>query len=262
MTSKTFSVVGGGAVGKAVEAYYKNVKVYDKYHARDPIEEAAAADYIFVAVPTPYNNGPDLTEMNDAIANIVARLKAPEKQVIIIKSTILPGTTDDYQTKYPDANFIFNPEFLTESTKEEDFAKPDKQLVGYTEKARHLAEGTMAVLPPAPYMKILPAKVCEMAKYAINAFYAFKVIFSNSIFDLCEKLKIDYDTVREGHVADSRIVDSHFDVFHGGYRGYGGKCLPKDVETLAWLAEQKDIDLGFIKKIIEINKSLRGEKMP
>ena len=126
------------AVGKAVEAYYKNVKVYDKYHPRDSIEEAAAADYIFVAVPTPYDNGPDLTEMNDAIANIAVRLKTPEKQVIIIKSTVLPGTTDDYQAKYPDANFIFNPEFLTESAKEEDFAKPDKQLVGYTEKTKNL----------------------------------------------------------------------------------------------------------------------------
>lgn len=259
MTSNTFSVVGGGAVGKAVEAYYKNVKVYDKYHPRDSIEEAAAADYIFVAVPTPYDNGPDLTEMNDAIANIAVRLKTPEKQVIIIKSTVLPGTTDDYQAKYPDANFIFNPEFLTESAKEEDFAKPDKQLVGYTEKTKNFAADIMNVLPPAPYQKALPAKSAEMAKYAINAFYAFKVIFGNSIYDLCEKLEIDYDAVGSGHVADSRIVDSHFDVHHGGYRGYGGKCLLKDVDTLFWLARQKNVDLGFIEKIIEINKNLRGE---
>ena len=65
MTNNKFSVIGGGAVGTAVESYYKDVKIYDKYHPHDSIAEVAAADYIFVAVPTPYNQGPDLTEMDD-----------------------------------------------------------------------------------------------------------------------------------------------------------------------------------------------------
>lgn len=257
MTNKfTVSVVGGGAVGKAVAAYYRDIKIYDKYHPCDPIAEAAAADYIFIAVPTPFTEQPDLTEMDDAVAQVAKHLVNPEKQIVIIKSTVVPGTTDAYQQKYPHVNFIFNPEFLTEKVAIEDFAKPDKQLVGVTGKTRHLGEPVMSILPPAPYRKILPAEVCEMTKYAINSYYAFKVIFGNTIYDLCEKLDLDYDLVREGLVADHRIVDSHFDVLHGGYRGYGGKCLPKDVKTLAWLADKAGADLGFIKAIIERNEKL------
>ncbi len=263
MTSRAkISIIGGGAVGKAVAGYYNpDVKIYDKYHALNSIEEAVvAADYIFVAVPTPFKNGQDLTEMDDAVARVVAHLGNPGKQVIIIKSTVLPGVTEGYQEKYPQANFVFNPEFLTEKTAVSDFANPDKQLVGYTSKTKDLAAEVMAILPDAPYKKMLPAEVCEMVKYAINAYYAYKVIFGNQIYDLCQKFGIDYDLVRQGLVADSRIADSHFDVFYGGYRGYAGKCLPKDVETLAWLARKKAVDVGFIETIIAINNKLRAQK--
>src|SRR3989344_4265648 len=163
MTSKaTFSIIGGGAVGKAIKNYYREVKVFDKYVPADPIQEAAAADYIFVAVPTPFNNGQDLTEMDDAIANVVNHLLNPDHQIIIIKSTVLPGTTENYQKKYPDARFVFNPEFLTEKTAAEDYAKPDKQIVGYTSTTAGIGEEALKILPDAPYKKLMPAVDAEM----------------------------------------------------------------------------------------------------
>lgn len=277
MTNKiSVGIVGGGAVGRAIAAFYQDVKIYDKYKKIDSLEAVSACHFIFVAVPTPFTpppsppfqggeirgGGQDLTEMDDAIASTVSHLINPEKQVVIIKSTVLPGVTDGYQAKYPEVNFIFNPEFLTERTAVGDFAKPDKQLVGYTAKTKSLAEQVMAILPSAPYQKILPAKVCEMAKYAINANYAFKVIFANSIYDICEKLEIDYDLVREGLAADSRIRkdDSHFDAMHGGYRGYDGKCLPKDLKSLVVKGRQHNVDLRFLEQVIKINNRLRGLK--
>ena len=72
-----------------------------------------------------------------------------------------------------------------------------------------------------------------------------------------EKLGVDYDQVREGLVNDKRIIDSHFDVTHGGYRGYGGKCLPKDVQTLAWFARQSQAPARLIETIIELNDKLK-----
>ncbi|TSA45459.1 UDP-glucose/GDP-mannose dehydrogenase family protein [bacterium] len=254
------SIVGGGVVGRAVSAFYSGVKIYDKYRPVDSLSEVVKADYIFVAVPTPYKDGPDLTEMDDAIENLVKNLPKDSKAVVIIKSTVAPGTTDAYQKKYPDLNLVFSPEFLTERTAVEDFAKPDKQLVGYSDKTKDSAAQVLAILPPAPYQKILPAKECEIVKYAINSFYAFKVIFGNQIFDLCQKLNLDYDHVRRGLATDQRIVDSHFDVLHGGYRGFGGKCLPKDVATLAWCARKNGTPLKFIEKIIELNNNLREVK--
>lgn len=255
-------MAGGGAVGKAVAAFYGTVKIYDKYHPVDDLTEVADCDIIFVAVPTPFDDQtgkPDLAEMDDALKTLNANLKRAGEQVVIIKSTVVPGTTYDYQEKYPNMNLIFNPEFLTEKTAIEDFAKPDKQIVGHTGKTQEFAEKIMALLPRAPYEKIMHARAAEMAKYSINAYYAFKVIFANTLYDLCQKTGADYDMVRDGLVHDKRIVDSHFDVLHGGYRGYGGKCLPKDVKTLAWFGAQNGHGAKFIEAIIALNAILEKD---
>lgn len=261
-SKKTIGIVGGGAVGRAISEFYlhdSQVKIYDKYQTVDDVAEVGKCQLIFIAVPTPYKNGCDLTEMDDAVATITSHLVDPGQQIIIIKSTVPPGTTDQYQAKYPEVNFIFSPEFLTEKTAIYDFAHPDKQLVGVTDKTKDIAEDIFTNLPDAPYKKVVPAKVAEMSKYAINNYYAFKVIFGNSLYDFCEKLGLDYSIVHEGLVADARIVDSHFDVLHGGYRGYGGKCLPKDVQALAKIGKDKNLDLGFIEAIININDRLERQ---
>ncbi len=252
-------MIGGGAVGKAVAAHYSQVKIYDKYKPVDPIEEVMRAKFIFVAVPTPYHDGPDLKEMDDAMAILSKTISDPQNHTVIIKSTVVPGTTDRYQEMYPDLNLIFSPEFLTEKTAVEDFAHPDKQLVGFTGKTQGLADEVLQMLPRVPYEKILPAKAAEMVKYTINSYYAFKVIFANTIYDYAQKIGANYDQVKEGLTHDPRIVDSHFDVLHGGYRGYGGKCLPKDVKTFAWYAQQKGSPAKFIETIISLNEKLRSQ---
>ena len=256
MTSKTFGVVGGGAVGTAVAKFYGGVTIYDKYNDSDSIEEVCKSDYIFVSVPTPFDDGFDSSEMDDAMENVANHLSNPESQVVIIKSTVIPGTTSGYQEKYPDINLVFSPEFLTESTAVEDFAKPDKQLVGFTKKTKDVAEEVLNILPDAPYKKTLPASECEMVKYTVNSYYAFKVIFANQIYDFCTELGIDYDLVREGLEADQRIVTGNFDVMHGGSRGYKGKCLPKDVKTLIWFAQKNNVDVPFLETIDQINERL------
>lgn len=264
MTDKPrVGIIGGGAVGKAIAAYYPGARIYDKYHPARPIEEVAEADFIFVAVPTPFDDAkgePDLAEMDDALASLAKNLKRPSEQVIIIKSTVVPGTTYAYQEKFPALNLIFSPEFLTEKTAVYDFAHPDKQLVGITGKSGEFAEKTLKILPRAPYEKIMHARAAEMAKYAVNTCYAFKVIFGNSLYDLCRKVGADYDVVRDGLTHDKRIIDSHFDVFHGGFRGYGGKCLPKDVKTLAYLARKVGKPAKLIETIIALNEKLLKNK--
>ena len=195
--------------------------------------------------------------MDDALATLAKHLTRPTEQIVVIKSTVAPGTTYAYQEKFPALNLIFNPEFLTEKTAAQDFAHPDKQLVGFTAKTGEYAQQVMKILPRAPYEKIIHARAAEMAKYAINCYYAFKVIFANTIYDLCQKLGVDYDQVREGLVNDKRIIDSHFDVTHGGYRGYAGKCLPKDVKTLVWFARQSQAPARLIETVIELNDKLK-----
>src|SRR3989344_7855193 len=181
----SIGIVGGGVVGGAVKNFFPSARVYDKYKDLDSIEEVCKSKFIFICVPTPYNDGLDLSIVDEAVANVTAHLLDPENQLIIIKSTALPGTTQKYQDQYPAANFAFNPEFLRDKTANEDFIKNDRKIVGYTSKTKGspLVQQLLDMLPAAPYARIIPSQDAELIKYAGNTFLALQVIFANQIHD-------------------------------------------------------------------------------
>ncbi len=254
----TIGIFGGGVVGKACAAFFKGAAIYDKFNPMDPLEEVLERDVIFVCVPTPFNGGFDRSILEEVFAEIG---KDGKERIAVIKSTSIPGTTDYFQKQYPHLKVLFNPEFLSEKTAVEDFANPDKQLVGFTEASRGVAQEILDMLPDAPYKKIMPASAAELVKYAVNTYYATKVVFGNMLYDLARAAGVDYNEVKEAFVADQRIADSHFDVLHGGYRGYGGKCLPKDLLALVAFAKKQGVDVGLLEKVDEMNgklMSLRG----
>lgn len=262
MIKKTkVGIIGLGYVGGAVRNWFGKRKkdvdlfLYDKYKKIGSIAEVNKADIIFVAVPTPFREkgGYDDSAVKDALKNI------RNGKVVVIKSTVVPGSTENFQKRYPKKTLLFNPEFLTAKNSQIDFIKPKIQLVGYSNpKGKNLAPKILKLLPKAPYPRIVRAKEAEMTKYFINTFLATRVIFANQIYDLCRKLKgLDYEVVRECVIQDERIGQSHFNVFADGYRGYGGLCLPKDTKTLIQLARKLNVNLGLLKKVEEINKRLR-----
>jgi UDPglucose 6-dehydrogenase len=95
-----------------------------------------------------------------------------------------------------------------------------------------------------------------MTKYFGNVFLVNKVIFANQIYDLCQKIGINYEAVKECAGADFRINPSHLDIFTDGYRGYGGACFPKDIKALIQFAEKKGVNTRLLKLLEEINKDL------
>ena len=102
-----------------------------------------------------------------------------------------------------------------------------------------------------------------MAKYVANSFLAIKVSYANEIFELCERLGVGYERVRDIVAADGRIGPSHTDVFDGGYRGYGGKCLPKDSKSLLDLARTAGMELHVLAAADAVNARLtEAERMP
>jgi UDPglucose 6-dehydrogenase len=190
--------------------------------------------------------------------------KIKDGKIVVIKSTIMPRSTEKFQKSYPGKIILFNPEFLTTKTALKDFLKPERQIIGYvTPKGRIAAKKVLAMLPRAPYIKIMKSTEAEMVKYFGNAFLANRVIFANQIFDICKAAGIDYDIVKEGASMDSRIGPSHFnvfaDVFKEGPRGYGGPCLPKDVKALIQFGKSVHADLGLLESLEKINKKLRGK---
>jgi len=140
---------------------------------------------------------------------------------------------------------------------------PDRQIVGYTEKSLNVAKDIIMLLPLAPFERIVPAKVAETVKYFNNTWFATKVIFANQVYDVCEKMNTDYNQVSECASADKRVGPSHLRVMHKGYRGYGGKCLPKDTRAFIQLGERLGVNLKLLKQVEEINNELvakQGEK--
>jgi UDPglucose 6-dehydrogenase len=244
------AIIGVGMVGSALARYLKNPILYDPPKGLGEIEDVNKCDVIFICVPTPGEC--DLTVMENVIKEITG------EKIIVIKSTVLPGTTDYFQKKYPYHKFLFNPEFLTEATADQDMKYPDRQIVGYTKESFTIAKDIMLMLPLAPFERIVPAKEAEMTKYYNNAWFATKVIFANQIYDICEKVGIDYDKVREMASADKRVGPSHLDVLHKGYRGFGGKCLPKDLDALLKFAKDNEVKVPLLEITKEINDTLRA----
>ena len=114
----------------------------------------------------------------------------------------------------------------------------------------------MQMLPMAPFERLLSATEAEMVKYFGNTWFSTKVVFANQMYDICKALGINYDNVKESAAADKRIGRSHLIVVHNGYRGYGGKCLPKDTRALIQKARELGVDIGLLERVEEINNRL------
>ena len=254
--NKITGIMGMGIVGDAVHHYFERsgqtLRVFDPNRGLGSVRSINEADVVFICVPTPYM--PEKGFDDSALESAVSLLEG--SKIIVIKSTVLPGTTEAYQARYAQHCFLFNPEFLRESYARTDFIRPDRQIVGYTAQSRHLAESIMAMLPAAPHMRVMGARESELAKYMTNAFLALKVTFANEIYDLASALDVDYEAVKEAVAADLRIGASHLDVLDGGYRGYGGKCLPKDTKALLELGARIGVPMRLLRTADRINASL------
>lgn len=250
-------VIGVGMVGGSVKRYFDGAGyttvAYDAMKGFDDKTVLHQADFSFVCVPTPYDieqGGFDLSFVREALTYL------RDGQVAIIKSTVLPGSTEQLQSEFPQLKLLFNPEFLTEETADQDMRFPDRQVVGYTKQSYTIAGDLMMMLPPAPFERIMPATEAEMVKYFANTWFSTKVVFANQMYDMCEKLGIDYEVVKESAAADKRIGRSHLDVFHKGFRGYGGKCLPKDTRAMIQLGDRLGAPMDLLKTVEEINNRL------
>lgn len=260
-------IVGYGIVGQALAYGFSQpeikdkyeIRFYDKYKDTDTLEDVVTKnEFIFICLPTPMRedeSGIDLSIIEENIAEIT-KLTDNTDKIIIIKSTVVPGTTASLEKKYPKSNFAFNPEFLTEANYLEDFLNADRNIIGAN---NDLTSRRVVALyrQRFPHIKIFQTDTttAEMVKYMANAFLAIKVIFANEMFDLCQALGIKYEEVKSMVVADHRIFDSHLDVTTA--RGFGGKCFPKDVVALIGRAKELNVNTKLLETVWSVNKKIR-----
>ncbi len=246
-------VVGYGVVGKAVSAGFlkKGHAVYinDPYMSQNcpKIGLAIKCELIFLCLPTPCKQTGeiDLSTLDAVIAEFAKYQKCPP---LIIKSTVVPGTTDRYTEKYPNLTFAVNPEFLREKTALKDFLSPERTVIGCADNQTRQLLYTLYTDFDAPVISLSPTEA-ELVKYASNLFLVGKVAFTCQIEAACKKLGADAKRVLHAVGLDSRIGPSHLEP--AGKIKADSPCLPKDTAAFISFLRENSLDSSFFTKIME-----------
>jgi len=253
--SYNIGILGFGFVGQAVANAFRpyNNRVwtvdpilgndisllYDKNRTPDKL-----IDFVFVCVPTPSLDSGEIDARivqrctNDILRNTDA--------TVIIKSTVTPGLIPI------SSRVVYNPEFLTEANAEEDFINAEYHILGGEPAACNLV---MKLYREQSNLRhkdfvVMTKQEASLVKYATNAFLATKVTFFNQLYDLANQCGADYQIIVDTVTNDKRIGEGHTKVGdRGRKRGYGGACLPKDVNALFHFSKKKFSLLRFVDRI-------------
>lgn len=230
----TIGFIGQGWIGKNyadnfAQRGFKVVRYGLELEYAGNKEKIKDCDVVFIAVPTSTTPA----GFDDSILKQVIKLVGDGK-IALIKSTIVPGTTDYLQKANPNIFVLHSPEFLTRHTAAHDAAHPTRNIIGLPEDNeiyREKARAVMKILPKAPYEMICRSLDAELVKYGGNCFFYFKNIFMNMLYDLSRQTGADWENVRQMIAADPRIGAEHTHPLSQGGRGAGGDCLIKDFEA-------------------------------
>ena len=249
---RTLGIIGQGFVGTAVFEGLKehyNIETYDiskKSTCKSLDEIYGKSEVLFLCLPTPMNiNGSCHLGIIEPVLN---ELNSFGKKIIIVKSTIPPGTTEKWNAEYKNLDIVFNPEFLTEANSIEDFKTQNRIIIGGPRPASTKVRRIFKKAFPRVAIIKTSSTIAEMVKYFTNCFLATKVSFANEMYEISKALDIDYDKVIEYAQYDTRIGNSHLEVpGPDGDFGYGGHCFPKDVRALIDKADK----LGLVPMMLE-----------
>jgi GDP-mannose 6-dehydrogenase len=230
---------------------------------RDSASAVKGSDVSFICVGTPNTEQGHLDL--SAIFNVAAEIgkgiaQKKEKHIVIIRSTVLPGTNEkicsiisDITKKKPGKDFfvVSNPEFLREGSAIKDYYNPSYTLIG---SADDFAIGRMKEIYkdiPAPVI-VSDVKCAEIIKYVNNAFHALKITFANEVGNICSGLGIDSHQVMDIFCKDDKLNISPY-YFKPGF-AYGGSCLPKDLKALTTIANDLYIESPILNNIDRSNE--------
>jgi UDPglucose 6-dehydrogenase len=252
---KNIVIAGYGFVGKAHDSL---LKIHNNTHIVDPafnssrVYDFPDADGVIICVSTPKG-----LEGNCDIQNVLkvirdTRISTP----ILIKSTVSLEGWDRIKRVYPTHTIAFSPEFLRAETALEDFANMFEMYIG-GDATDFWKELFVMAYNDILDVQVYPPEELILTKYVRNSFLATKVAFFNQIYDLCQKTKINYDTVAHLVGSDSRITHSHTKVTTE--RGFGGYCFPKDTEALLYTTNDVNSSLSVLEQAVNYNKVIRND---
>jgi len=269
--SDIIGIIGYGFVGSAIyENFIKRgitCYVYDKYKPQfATYTDILKTTICFICVPTPnHETTPyDLTALHDVLTLLES---ISYNGIVVIKSTVTPGTTDMLQKQYIKLNLIHNPEFLTARTAIADFDNQSHIIIGYTNPDIAGVKSLEAVARvgglyekhfPKATISLCKSTESESVKIMCNTFYACKVQIFTEFKLLCDKLSIDYDIVKNLMLNNGWINSMHTSVpGTDGQISYGGMCFPKDTTALLSLMNELNTPSDVLKSVVDERNLMR-----
>ncbi|MFL2990922.1 MAG: hypothetical protein ACJZZ7_03605 [Cytophagales bacterium] len=262
MKNYKLGVIGLGYVGESQSFAFSpsfDVRVYDKDSLKSThsLDEVLESDFVFVCVPTPMrkDGSQDLTFIADFFNH------TKDGPVYIIKSTVVPGTTNELIKKYKNLNIIFSPEFLTERTAKLDILTQTRIILGGDKNLTSKVREIYNIRFKNKTVIETDSLTAEYIKYMNNTFFASKVSIMNEFYRFAKHLGVDWDKALYGFVSDQRIGDSHLNVpGPDGKLGFGGTCFPKDINAFISFAKKHNINMNVLEAAWKTNLEVRPEE--
>ncbi len=253
-------IIGLGVVGRAILDGFKDhheVFTHDIALGTSISHVTENADVAYIAVPTPTNEQTGKCDTS-IVRSVLEGL--PDGFSAIIKSTVVPGTSQGFHDEFPHLRIACSPEFLRAARANDDFKEQEILVAGTHDEdlanlilKHHLESG---ILLDGKFFHVSPTQA-EIVKYAKNSFFAMKVLFGNHFQRLANHYGEDWSALKEiiTHPQERGIVDSHLDEFPGKM-GFGGSCLPKDTMAIAAKFEELGIEADLFESLASDNERL------
>jgi len=266
-------IIGQGFVGNAVRIGFEShfdVLTYDKYQetkTNSTLEEIVLnCSVIFSCLPTPMTRETGAAHLGivDSVLkelDFIAKTNF-RKPIVVVKSTVPPGSCEHWDNIYSNLIIVFNPEFLTEANAINDFLNQDRIVLGHSGKDDISALEHIFILAfPRAQIRGISHTEAEMVKYVANCMLTVKVSFANEMYDICQKTRANYNTVIGVATMDKRLGTSHWMVpGPDGHKGYGGSCFVKDINALRAFAKSVDVSTPTMDGAWTKNLEVRPER--
>ena len=256
----TATIVESG-IGELVQEMVSTGKLTATTNVADAVKRTNIS-LVCVGTPSQANGGLDLSYVKRVSAEIGAALKDKDGfHVVVIRSTVLPGTTRELviptleaesgKKAGKDFGVSMNPEFLREGTSIKDFDDPPFTVIGADDTRTSDAVASLYAKLKAP-VRVVALEVAEMIKYSCNSFHGLKVAFANEIGSICKALNVDSHEVMKIFCEDTKLNIAPY-YLRPGF-AFGGSCLPKDLRALSYRARQLDIDVPVLLSALASNE--------